>query len=187
MLEKQRQAEGKVGICNCWESILHAARAARLGHGPDDVVAARAITTNALSGKKKEGEKAIVVYIFQHRRSIMVPEKERKKWGLTPGFAQPGDLVMWGAGGHVALATGSELVWEFERTADKKGQTLINNIDARLPENVVIAAPLPAPGELRSIANSSQGFDLKEFSDEVIVALNADGFFDQYDPRTAPD
>lgn len=147
-------------LCNCWEAIFIAGMAAGLKYTQQDI---------GNAGKKTaKGDLVLAVYMFEHRRFLMFPEKTRSDGaGIPSGLAQPGDLLMWGPGDHVAIASGGDKAYEFERTDHRKGEKLINEIDKILHSLIVICAPLPEPGELKSYVNGQKSVDYSQFDEEA--------------------
>jgi hypothetical protein len=147
-------------LCNCWEAIFIAGRTAGLNYTQEDIVSA--------GRKTAKGDLVLAVYMFEHRRFLMFPEKARSDGaGIPSGLAQPGDLLMWGPGDHVAIASGGDKAYEFERTDHRKGERLINDIDQILHTLIVICAPLPEPGELKGYVNQQKTVDYSQFDEDA--------------------
>jgi hypothetical protein len=150
--------QGKKRFCNCWQSILMAGVNARLGYTKNDVLSAGLPTQG--------GQLSIAVYTVRHRRFIMFDRPTGM--GIPSGLAKRGDIIMWGAGVHVALVGYGEFAYEFERTSERQGVKHINEIDERYPTSVVTCAPLPEPAELPQIQMSNAKVDLNCFPKEKI-------------------
>ncbi|HZU89703.1 MAG TPA: hypothetical protein VE993_10650 [Stellaceae bacterium] len=161
--KKELEKSGKEGFCNCWQAVLLAAKKANLGYTDDDIKAS--IT------KTQIGDVAISVYVFKERRFVMFPDESRGKLGIPAGLAQPGDLIMWGPGAHIALAVGGEIAYEFEKTKDRRGRKTINEIDILYRTYPVMCAPLPEPGELKQVVFTNATRDLSKFTDLQIAQL----------------